>query len=96
VGCHRVYRTVGKQAINSGVHVLFFFLVQGEKSESSKGGPCRQVGSSEAERDVTFPVGGAGLGWEEVELEEGEWGRRGLERWTEVMSHWAFDAVLED
>ena len=54
------------------------------------------MGSSEAERDVTFPVGGAGLGWEEVELEEGEWGRRGLERWTEVMSHWAFDAVLED
>ena len=46
------------------------------------------------ERAESQPVGG--LGWEEVELEEGEWGRRGLERWTEVMSHWALDAVLED
>lgn len=75
MGCHRVYRAVGKQAINSGVHVPFFVcvcVVQGEQSESSKGGACRQVRSSEAERDVAFPVGGAGLGWEEVELEEGE------------------------
>lgn len=83
-----------KQLIQVCRYFPFFFSF-GERSESSKG-PCRLAGSSEAERDVTFPVGGAGLGWEEVELEEGEWGRRGLERWTEVMSHWALDAVLED